>query len=129
MNKIEPDLNTDQIVGHYKKHIDKTYIGSHDLMLDDGSYRTAAVKVKGVHKREIYNPGSKKSEKRVVITFEGRDKQFIVNATNLEAIKDIAKTPMIDKWVGADILLTVESVKVGRETVDAIRVKPVGRKG
>ena len=123
MNEIAQDLNTEQLVGHYKKHIDRTYIGSHDLMKEDGSFRTVTVTLSGIHKRDIYNPGKKKHEKRLVATFEVGEKQFIINATNCKAIEQIAGTPMTDKWVGSKIMLTVQKVKVGREMVDAIRVK------
>lgn len=125
MKQVEPDMNTDQLAGHYKKHTDRTYIGSHDLMLEDGTFRTAKVQITGTHKRQIYNTGKKKHESRVICTLKGADKAFIANATNLKAIEQIAQTPMIDKWVGVDILLTVQKVKVGKEMVDAIRVAPI----
>lgn len=123
MKEIAQDLNTDQIVGHYKKHIDKTYIGAHDLMLDDGSYREVTVTIKGTHKREIFNPGKKQTERRVVATFEKGDKHFIMNATNLESVGKIAGTPMVDKWQGVTITLFATQVQVGKQRQYAIRVK------
>ncbi|WP_299083395.1 hypothetical protein [uncultured Paraglaciecola sp.] len=124
MKEIPQDLNTTQIEGHYKKHVERTYIGACDLMKPDGTFANATVKITGTHKRSIYNPGSRKSEQRVIATLEGKDKSFILNATNLDAIHRIAKTPMIDKWIGVEIMLTVEKVSVGRDKVDALRVKP-----
>lgn len=124
MKEIPQDLNTDRIEGHYKKHVDRTYIGSCDLMKPDGTFGSATVKIRGTHKRSIYNPGSKKSENRVIATLDGRDKDFILNATNMDAIHQISGTPMIDKWAGVEIRLVVEKVKVRSDMVDAIRVKP-----
>lgn len=124
MKEIAQDLNTKQIEGHYKRHVDRTYIGACDLMKPDGTYTTTVVKIAGTHKREIYNPGTRKSESRVVATLEGKDKNFILNATNMDSIMRIAGTPMVDKWIGIDIMLVVEKVSVGRDKVDAIRVKP-----
>ena len=123
MDKIEQDLNTEQLVGHYKKHIDKTYIGSHDLMADDGEYKSTTVEISAVHKRQIYNPGKKKHETRVIAALKGKEKMLILNATNLNTIERLTGTPMTQQWLGQSVLLTVERVKVGRDYKDAIRVK------
>lgn len=120
---IEPDLNTEQVVGHYKRHIDKTYMGSHDLMKPDGSYATAVVEISAIHKRKIYNPGKKTHEIRLVAALKGKEKMLILNSTNLKSIEQISGTVMSDKWVGTSMSLYVTKVKVGRETVDAIRIQ------
>ena len=123
MQAIKQDLNTEQLVGHYKKHIASTYIGSHDFMKPDGTFADAVVEIDGVFKREIYNPGKKQHEDRLVASLKGKEKCFILNSTNCKAIEQISGQVMADKWVGAKIKLVVRKVKVGREQVDALRVE------
>lgn len=125
MNEIAQDLNREQLEGHYKKHIDRTYIGSHDLMNTSGEYVKAKITIDGVFARKIYNPGKRETNTCMVISIKGRDKDFIANSTNQKAIEAIAATPMAEKWVGVEIGLVVEDVKVGRETRPALRVKPL----
>ena len=125
MNEIAQDLNRDQLEGHYKRHVERQYIGSHDLMGPDGEYVKATVTIDGVFARQIYNPGKRETNTCMVVSIKGKDKDFIVNATNQKAIEAIAGTPMTEKWIGVRIGLVVEQVKVGRDTKPALRVKPI----
>lgn len=123
MKEIKQDLNTNQLVGHYKKHVERTYIGACDLMLDDGTYRTVNVTISGTYRREIFNPGSRGVEKKLVASFSKGDKDFIMNATNQESVARVAGSDMVHDWVGTQITLYVEkNVPVGKKRVDAIRV-------
>ena len=124
MNEIKQDLNTTQLVGHYKKHVERTYIGACDLMQDDGSYRAVNVTISGTYRREIFNPGSRGVEKKLVASFEKGGKDFIMNSTNQESVAEIAGSEMVHDWVGTRITLYVQkNVPVGKKKVDAIRVK------
>jgi hypothetical protein len=123
VNKLEPDLNTDQVVGHYKKHMDRQYIGSHDLMKPDGTYSSVTVEVDAVYKRTIFNPGKNTKENRLVASLKGKDKDFILNATNCKSMEQISGSPMSNNWPGTKIKLVVKNVKVGRDSVDALRIE------
>jgi len=128
--KTEPDTNTVPLSGHYKKHMDKTYLGSHDLSDDDGGYKSVTVEISAIHKRQIFNPGSKKDETKLIAALKGKEKMIILNATNLAAIEGIAGTPMSHKWVGHKVRLVVHKVPLGKAMVDAIRIeKPINQKG
>jgi hypothetical protein len=48
---------------------------------------------------------------------------MILNKTNLKSIAKIAKSPMIENWIGVQIILTIETVKAFGEIVEALRIK------
>lgn len=47
-----------------------------------------------------------------------------LNATNSKTIQKIYKTPYIEDWIGRKIQIFATPVKVGKEVVDALRIKP-----
>lgn len=120
----EIDMNRVQLEGHYKRHTERTYIGSHDLMKDDGSYTTCKMTIDGVFARQIYDPKKRKTKTQMVISFKGTDKDFIANATNQAMIEKVSGKVLAQEWVGVQIVIGVEDVKVGRETKKGLRVKP-----
>lgn len=124
--EITQDLNREQLEGHYKKHMDRQYIGSHDLMKKDGTYQTVKLTIDGVFARQIYNTRKRESEKCMVISFKGKEKDFIANPTNQGLIEQATGIVMAEKWVGQQIVIGVEDVKVGLKTKKGLRVKPGG---
>ena len=126
--EIEQDLNTKQLEGHYKKHMDRTYLGSYDLMKDDGTFATVKIKIDGVYSRMIYNLNKRKHKKCTIASIEGKEKDFIINVENQDRIVAISGTELVQEWVGLTMMLGVEKVKVGGGTKNGLRVKPVGNK-
>ncbi len=69
--------------------------------------------------------GSSRGESvKPIVSFRERDKKLILNKTNSRRIaKQLG--PETDNWIGASLELVGEMVKVGKETVRAVRVKSV----
>ena len=111
MNKIEPDMNTNQLQGSYKKHIERQYLGVADLSLDDGNYTKYTVVIDGVYKRKVYNKDSHQLESVIIISFKDRKKDLIANRTNQDRIEAIAGTDLAQSWVGVSIVLAMEKEK------------------
>jgi len=132
--KQEPDENTEQLEGHYKKHMDKAYLGAWDLLNDDGTYSSPVVEISAIHKRQIFNPGTKKYKGRIIAALKGKKKMIILNTTNLESIEAISGTEMSHEWVGLKVKLTVKKVpdpkdRQRKAMVDAIRIERPNQKG
>ena len=66
--------------------------------------------------------GPRGESQKVVLSFRERPKKLILNKTNA---RTLAKTlsPETDAWAGASVVLGVEPVKVGGQTVPSIRVR------
>ena len=125
MAQIEQDRNRDQIEGHYKKHIEREYLGAYDLSKKDGTYGSAAVKIAAVYQRKVYDKKTQTHHLKVILALEGKEKLFILNIENMDTIASIAKTDMVEKWVGTEFKLVVKSVRAGPKMVDALRVSRI----
>ncbi len=101
----------------YRSMFDRDYIGAWDL---EG--REVTVRISKVMATEVIAPGNKKN-KRPVISFEGREKKFVVNSTNGKTIAGMYGRETA-QWVGKWITLFPTTAPLGKETVDAIRVRP-----
>lgn len=130
MSGPDVDLNTVQLEGHYKLHVERTYIGSHDLMRPDGSHGATEVEIDGIYSRMIYNPRKRKKEKCLIASFKDKPKDFIINPTNQASIVVLAKTELVQSWVGVKLRLVVKKVKAeGGAMVDGLRIEaPQGKK-
>ena len=83
--------------------------------------RAATVTISAVDKESL--PQDKGGEKvRGIISFKGRDKQWVLNNTNGQCLKAMwGDQPQ--QWVGHRVTLVSEQVYLGREKVNAVRVK------
>jgi hypothetical protein len=86
-------------------------------------------KIAKVDMADLRQDGSSGTRRRFILFFEGVDKGMVLNQTNASALKDaLGKNPT--KWVGADVVLTVEQVAFGNKRVPGLRLrvlaKPVG---
>ena len=91
-----------------------------EMLPADG--RPISLTIKSVAEEKVAGPRGE--ELKISVTFVERPKRLILNKTNARAIAR-ALGPETDNWRGATVALGVESVKVGREIVPAIRVKAV----
>lgn len=76
--------------------------------------------IKSVKEDKVAGPRGE--QVKVIIGFKERPKKLILNKTNARALAK-ALTPETDNWIGATVVLGVESVKVGKNVVPSIRVK------
>ena len=66
--------------------------------------------------------GEINGEKKLLMSFVGKDKKVAVNKTNSDTITDILGTDETDDWVGHRISLFPSKTTFGGKRVDCIRV-------
>ena len=112
-------------MAHWKKFMDKNYLGSWDIEDKD-----LVLTIKSVGVESVNNPTGA-SEDKLVMHFVEDYKPMILNSTNCKAIEKATGTPDIDKWAGNKIsIFTTKIIAFGEET-DALRIrsyKPVQAK-
>lgn len=105
-------------ISHYKQLKDGAYIGHWSI--DKG--KSLKVTIESVNQEEVYNTGSKKKEWKTVLHFVKAEKGMILNDTNADAISShYGNNPK--EWPGKVIELERKETRLGKETVEAIRVK------
>jgi hypothetical protein len=118
-NQINKQMETNTTTQtHWKKLVNTTYLGSWDLP----NGKDISLTIEAITKEPITGADGKK-EDAVLCQFKGAKKKMILNKTNLKSIAKIAKSPMIENWVGVQIILTIETVKAFGEIVEALRIK------
>lgn len=103
---------------HWKTMVDRDFLGACDLQGRDVICTIAQVE-QGALKRA----GSSKSDRKPVIRFAGKDKRFVVNATNATTISQMYG-PRTEQWIGKRITLYPTTAKLKGQDVEAIRVRP-----
>lgn len=96
------------------------YLCAEMLPLD----RPVSLTIKGVKEDTISGPRGE--QVKVVLSFQERPKKMILNKTNARAIAKVLG-PETNDWLGATVVLGVEQVKVGKNTLPSIRVKSATR--
>ena len=86
------------------------------------------VKVESVSIEEVFNPGTKKKEPKIVLHLVGKKKVLSLNKTRAGQMIEITGTPEIEQWTGAEILIK-PGKQSGKDTilieaVPAAQVKP-----
>lgn len=66
-------------------------------------------------------------EMKAVIYFEGKKKGIVLNKTNAKKIIEISGSAITEEWPGTQLKIYPTETEFGGETVDCIRIKPVGR--
>lgn len=66
--------------------------------------------------------GNDKVERKIVLSFQGKDKRFVVNKTNAAIIAENLGTTEADEWIGQSIQLGTKKVEYAGKLVPAIRV-------
>lgn len=105
---------------HWKKLVNPNYIGAYSMPTDGSNI---ILTIKNVVREAVTGEGGKKEECTVAY-FQEDSKPMILNRTNCKAITAAYKTPYIEEWSGCKVEITVSNVKVGGETVEALRILP-----
>lgn len=66
--------------------------------------------------------GEIQGEKKLIVSFVGKDKKLLLNRTNSDTITDILGTDETDDWVGHRIALFPSKTAFQGKRVDCIRV-------
>ncbi len=61
--------------------------------------------------------------KKIILSFEGKDKQLVCNKTNASIIEEVLGSNDTDDWIGKKITLITRKVEFKGDLVPAIRVK------
>lgn len=69
----------------------------------------------------------REKEMKAVIYFEGKQKGVVLNKTNAKKIIEITGSAITEEWTGSQIKIYPTETEYAGETVDCIRVKPVGK--
>jgi len=107
---------------HWKKARNNHYLGSHDLDID-GKYIEQTITIDRIQRESVAGEDGKKDE--CTVAYLKGTKPMILNVTNQKMIQKLTGTPYIEQWSGQSFVLIVKKVRVGGESVDALRIKDV----
>lgn len=106
---------------HWKKTLNKDYLGSHDLDDGNGGYTDIKASILRVEQRDVTDPQGAKSREKVAI-FSERIKPMILNIGACKIVEKFAGSPYIEDWKNIPVHIYVEqNVKAFGDTVDALR--------
>ncbi len=100
-----------------RAYFEKAHLGAWDLQ-----GRDVTVVIRAVSNPKLRTEGGG-TQKKPVVFFEGTEKSLVLNKTNTATIVSLYGTKVGD-WIGKRITLYPTTTKFGRETVDAIRIRP-----
>lgn len=107
---------------HWKKLMDKTYIGDWNF---EGRTTDLVLTVSKVVQEEVYEPTSNTKSKEVIMYFKEIPEKLVCNTTNAKRIEAICGTGFVEDWVGHRIALYFDkTVKFGGKQVGGVRVRP-----
>lgn len=110
------------VVGNFEKYENKDYLRQCDLPEKGDLIVTIKRFRAGV---DVFDPGTKRNVERFVIDFKENYKPMILNKTNRTSITKVVGTKDGEKWIGHKIAVYYDpAVKLGRETVGGLRVRP-----
>lgn len=89
------------------------------LKADDLKGRDVPVVIAGWSFENIGTP----PEKKLVLSFQGRDKTMVCNKVNASRIASLYGGDDFDDWIGKEIILTTEFVEFQGKTTKGVRVK------
>ena len=107
-------------IHHWKQYFDYKYLGAYSL--EPGEERVLTIK--NLHQEEVVGNNGDKSMLPVLYFYDS-PKPMILNKVNSKTITKIYKTPDPRQWIGKKIQIYVDpGVRVGRERVEALRIRP-----
>lgn len=74
------------------------------------------VKVEGVEVAEVFNPGRKKNEQKIILHLIEKKKVLSLNKTRAKQMIDITGTPEIEQWKGVEIVIE-PAKQSGKDTI------------
>jgi F0F1-type ATP synthase alpha subunit len=104
---------------HYKLMYDRDFLGAADLL-----GREVICTISRVEQGTLNRAGTKKTDRKPVVLFEGKAKKFVLNATNGATIAGLYGTNT-DLWRGKRITLYASTTKLKGVEVECVRVKNV----
>jgi hypothetical protein len=84
------------------------------------------VKVEGVEVSEVFNPGKKKNEKKIILHLAGKKKVLSLNKTRTKQMIELTGTPEIEQWTGAEIMIE-PAKQSGKDTIIIKAPQPVNK--
>jgi hypothetical protein len=103
---------------HFKKLLNPTYLGSHDLE-PNKEYKVTIERID--RDVEVIGDGGKK-QKKAICHFKGASKPMILNATNMKMISVVLGSKFIEDWIGKSVLIAVKQERSFGEMMDVVRV-------
>lgn len=113
---------------------DINFVGSFDLIVgcDENEkpiYKDIIVTIDKINEEEVLDvQTNKKINKTVAHFIEKNVKPMILNTTNKKGIENATGTMFMEKWIGKQVLLTVENVKAFGKVQPALRIKPIPKR-
>lgn len=74
------------------------------------------VKVQEAYVKEVFNPGTKGKDKKIVLRLVGKQKVLSLNKTRTGTMIEITGTPEFEKWAGTEIIIK-PGKQSGKDTV------------
>ena len=86
------------------------------------------VKVERVEVAEVFNPGRKKNEPKIILHLVGKKKVLSLNKTRTGQMIELTGTPEIEKWIGTEIVIE-PGKQSGKETIFIKAPQPANQDG
>jgi len=106
----------------YRAMFDGKYLGAWNLVDKDGNKRDCIVTIASVKAEKVVMEGGV-SNKKPVLTFEGKDLPMVCCKTNAKTIAAMYGNDTA-AWIGKRITLYSTTTQVGGQEKDCIRVRP-----
>lgn len=74
------------------------------------------VRVESAYVKEVFNPGTKGKDKKIILRLVGKQKVLSLNKTRTGQMIDITGTPDFEKWAGVEIVIK-PGKQSGKDTV------------
>lgn len=113
---------------------DVNFVGSFDLIVgcDENEkpiYKDIIVTIDKINEEEVLDMQTNKKVNKTVAHFKEKNiKPMILNTTNKKGIENATGTMFMEKWIGKQVLLTVENIKAFGKVQPALRIKPVPKR-
>lgn len=107
---------------HWKKLGDPRFLGEHNMF--NGEELTLTITK--IENEEAFNPKTSKMSVVRSSHFKEIKEMMVLNTTNCKTLAKLYKSNAIEDWVGKKIVVFFDkTVKVGRELVGGVRIRPI----
>ncbi len=105
---------------HFRKIKDPNYLGSWDLMTEDGKFENKVLTIDHAGKEKTNDHRGQKVD-AAILYFKDAKPMFL-NSTNVKMVAKVCRSPYIEDWAGKQIEITVKQVRAFGDIHDALRV-------